>query len=97
MESFLAVLPEWARSLFYVALALGGAGMFIFSKNRPAASPPLSSAVASIGMELGNKEQMKELIEAVKGIEKAIRDEKQEELTDTIQDLMEELRRKHPD
>jgi pheromone shutdown protein TraB len=48
-------------------------------------------------MKLGNKEQMKGLIEAVNGIERAIRDEKQEELTDTINDLMEELRRKHPD
>lgn len=53
--------------------------------------------LAGIGMELGNKAQMKELIEAVKGIERAIRDEKQNELTDVIEQLMDELRRKHPD
>lgn len=53
--------------------------------------------LAGIGMELGNKAQMKELIDAVKGIEKAIRDEKQDEMEDKMDALLAELQRKHPD
>ncbi|MBP0441351.1 hypothetical protein [Tianweitania sediminis] len=73
-------------------LSIDGTVMFIHSKNRPAA--PLNPAVASIAMELGNEEQVERLILAVETISAAIRDEKQGELRDRLQNPMEELRRR---
>lgn len=35
MESILAELPEWARSIFYIAVAIGGSILFILRKNQP--------------------------------------------------------------
>ncbi|MCK5934510.1 MAG: hypothetical protein KAG89_20345 [Fulvimarina manganoxydans] len=36
MESLLAELPEWARSLFYLSVAIGGAILFLHRRNQPA-------------------------------------------------------------
>lgn len=36
MESLLAELPEWARSLFYISVAIGGAILFLHRRNQPA-------------------------------------------------------------
>lgn len=38
MESFLAELPDWARTLFYVAVVVFGAGVFVYGKLRPQAT-----------------------------------------------------------
>ena len=93
MESILAELPEWARILFYAVLAVGGAIMFIHSKNRPAAAQAMTSGVASIGMELGNKEQIERLIQAVEKVAKAIHDEEQDEFKVKMEHLLEALER----
>ncbi|SMD09914.1 hypothetical protein SAMN06297251_1276 [Fulvimarina manganoxydans] len=34
MESLLAELPEWARSLFYISVAIGGAILFLHGRSR---------------------------------------------------------------
>ncbi|MBP0438401.1 hypothetical protein [Tianweitania sediminis] len=89
MESILADLPGWARALFYVVLSVGGAVMFIISRNKPAAPP--ASALQSIGMELGNKEQMERLIKAVDAVAHAINDKKQSEMDDKLDELLEKI------
>ena len=35
METLIAELPEWARTVFYLVLAIGGGGLFAYSKSRP--------------------------------------------------------------
>ncbi|WP_312795530.1 hypothetical protein [Tianweitania sp.] len=91
MESLLAELPEWARNLFYIVLAVGGGVMFIYGRNRPAPSASLAPGVAAIGMELGNKEQVERLIAAVNRIGDILADKKQHEMDDKLDELLEKM------
>lgn len=90
MESLLAELPEWARGVFYIVLAVGGAILFLHSKSK-SAPPALSPSMASIGMELGNKEQTERLVAAVVRIGDILADKKQHEMDDKLDELLERM------
>lgn len=87
----------WANLGILLAAAVAAlAGYFgpkIFGRT-PASSPsPTSPVITGVGLELGNREQTERLITAVNGVAAAIRDKKQDEMQETMSDLLEELKR----
>lgn len=40
MKTLLAEVPDWARVLFYIAVVVFGAGLFVYGKFRPEQAQP---------------------------------------------------------
>lgn len=69
------------------------AGLYAYLKSPKAANPPLDPAIKSIGMEWGNKEQMERLVEQVKRIADTLQKDEQDAMKETMDELLEELKR----
>ena len=65
MESLITELPEWARVLFYIALAVGRAGLFLYRRGQ-AASPSATST--TIRTMTADGEAMKILATSIEGL-----------------------------
>lgn len=70
------------------------AGLWAYFRS-PKQSPPTQSPVLTgVGMEFGNREQTERLIAAVNRVADEIANRKTDEMTDTMKELLERLRRK---
>ncbi len=76
----------------FIAFLLAGLWAYFRS---PKPQPPVASPVlAGVGMELGNREQTERLIAAINRVADEIANRKTDEMTDTMNELLERLRRK---
>ena len=83
----------WTNAGILVAALVSGAYAYFKQPKKPELISPPAAVITGVGMELGSREQTERLITAVNGVAAAIRDKKQDEMQDTMDSLLEELKR----
>ena len=94
MESVIADLPEWARVLFYVVMAIGGASLFLYRKFQPEPRTPTKPdpQFAIMGGTLADTQSANRMMEAIIDVRKEVK-ESREQAGHDMDRIVEELKR----